>query len=266
VRACKEASGKTFRWLRPFLPGFALAAIAAAPAMANTITFAQAIDFSLGQDWSISTSGAGCASGAGPCTTSISITSSGFNSLFSFLPASTLSIVGQQSNFTLTATSTTIGNCATTCGNGDGYTEAGFNGSFEYVGLTGPYVGKVFLKATFTNATFGSTINGGTGSVGYNGSISLGNLTMTSDFLSFMNQTNENASWTFSSVTPAFTVGTVTAADQAFPSVGTITATGTGTFATAPGFAPEPGSLTLFTAGAGLLALMGRRRFQKKNQ
>jgi hypothetical protein len=248
----------------------AVAVMAVAPAMANTITFAQYSDVSAGQDWNVVTSGAGCNTPAIPCSTTISVTSSGFNSLFIFVPGSGLGTVAVPADFTFTATSTdTPGNCGVACASSDSFTQGGYTGSFSYVGL-GPYAGLTLLSATFMNATLGNVnIGEGTGGVSYSGSLILnpGNLTMSSQVLNFtaLPQTEEDASWTFSSVNPLFSVGTVSASDQAYLSVGTFKATASGTFATQPGFIAEPDSLTLTSFGFGLCGLaFVLRRFRSK--
>ncbi len=247
-----------------------MAVIAVAPAMANTITFAQYSDVSGGQDWNITTAGSGCNTPASPCSTTISVTSSGFNSLFIFVPGSGLGTVPVDADFTFTATSTAIGNCGVACATGDSFTQGGYSGSFSYVGLSGPYAGLTLLTATFANATFGNlNIGEGTGGVSYSGSLTLnpGNLTMSSQVLNFtaLQQTEEDASWTFSSLNPLFSVGTVSASDQAYPSATTFLATASGTFATQPGFLAEPDSLTLTSLGFGLCALaFVLRRFRSK--
>lgn len=263
-------SKKSFRGLA-VLPAMAgLVLMGAGSAAANTITFAQYSDVSAGQDWSITTSGAGCNTPATPCSTTIKVNSAGFNSLFIFVPGSGLGTVPVAADFSFTATSTnTIGNCSSTCAtspNPDSYTQGGYNGTFTYIGL-GPYAGLTLLTGTFSNAIFGATLNGGTGNVAYSGSVTINpaNLTFSSQVLDFSAQTAENASWTFSSVNPLFSIGNANGSFQAYPSVGTFLATGAGTFATAPGFLPEPDSLTLTSVGLGLcLVGFGLRGFRAR--
>jgi hypothetical protein len=271
LRFPQGSKERRFRFLSTVVCGLAVAVIAVAPAMANTITFAQYSDISPGQDWSIVTSGSGCNTPANPCSTTISVAANPDNSLFIFVPGSGLGTVPVLANFTFSATSTdTLGNCGVACANGDSYTQGGYNGTFSYVGAAGSaYAGVTLLSATFTGAIFGATVDKGTGGVSYSGSIALnpGNLTMFSQVLNFSSppQTEEDASWTFSSVNPLFTVGTVNGSDQAYPSATTFNATGAGTFATQPGFVAEPDSLALTSLGFGLCGLaFVLRRFRSK--
>lgn len=240
-----------------------LAAIAVAPATAATITFAQVVDLG-GNDWSYTTSGSGCNTPAAPCTTTVTVTSTGVNALFVFLPASGVTLLPQEATFSLTATldSTTIGNCATNCAPDTGYTQAGYSGSFQYIEVGGPDPGADLLSGTFSNSTLATNIyNPGNPTDGYgqSGSLILSDLSLSSAFINFAGSIQQNGSWAYSSITPPFTVGTVSGGNQAFPSVGTFTASAAATFATT--VVPESSSTLLTSLGIALcgLAFLQRR-------
>jgi hypothetical protein len=76
-------------------------------------------------------------------------------------------------------------------------------------------------------------------------SATAGNLSQrvfTSQFVAFIGETDEDASWSLSSLIPNFAVGTVTN-DQAYPAAGVLNASGTGTFSSNPVPAPQPTTL-----------------------
>ncbi len=240
-----------------------LGAITVSPAAAATITFAQVVDLG-GNDWSYTTSGSGCNTPAAPCTTTVTITSTGVNALFVFLPASGVTLAPQEATFSLTATldSTTIGNCATNCAPDTGYTQAGYSGSFEYLEVGGADPGADLLSGTFSGAIFATNIynpsvpNDGNGQ---SGSLILSDLSLSSAFMNFAGSIQQNGSWAYSSITPPFTVGTVSGGDQAYPTAGTFTASAAATFATT--VVPESTSTTLTSLGIALcgLAFLQRR-------
>jgi hypothetical protein len=88
----------------------------------------------------------------------------------------------------------------------------------------------------------------------------LNRLVFTSGFLNFVGQTQEDASWSLSSLIPNFAVGTVTL-NQAFPAAGPFNAAGSGTFSSNPGpWAPEQGPLVLIGGSLCAVALAMRRR------
>ncbi len=215
------------------------------------------------QEWNISTTG-----------NSTTVTSNG-SVFFLFSGVAGLPFSGVQiANFTLTATSTQIGSCGVACGPGDSFDQFGYTGTFSFTDESS-VPGALLLAGTFsvtgspstTGAQFNSNI--GSASGGFDASATAGNLNqlvLTSQFLNFTGQTQENAAFSLSSVVPDFSVGTVTG-NQAYPSPGPFDASGTGTFASNPGptasVAPEPDAC--FMIGGGLLGLgiLSRKKFRK---
>jgi hypothetical protein len=191
---------------------------------------------------------------------------------FTFLVAGTIfGEAPQLANFSLTAASTQIGNCAVACGGGDTLTQYGYAGTFSFTDAAGGLdPGALLLMGTFavtgspatTGAQFSSSMGGSGGS--FDASATAGNLNqlvLTSAFLNFSNQTEEDSSFSLSSLNPNFAVGTITN-DQAYPGAGPFLASGTGTFSSNPGpsTVPEPGTVCLM-AGAGLIGIgLARRR------
>lgn len=97
--------------------------------------------------------------------------------------------------------------------------------------------------AATTGAQFGSHI--GSNGASFDASATAGNLDQlifTSQYLAFIGETDEDASWSLSSLIPNFAVGTVTN-DQAYPAAGVLNASGTGTFSSNPVPAPQPTTL-----------------------
>jgi hypothetical protein len=228
--------------------------------MAVPITFAQFVETDGLQDWAISTAG-----------TTTTVSESGTVN-FSFQGAgSPFGGVPQLANFTLNATSTSLGGCDVSCGAGDGYTQAGYSGTFSFTdGTVGALFGTNFLSGTFavtgspatTGAQFSSNI--GSGNASFTASATAGNLNQlvfTSAYLNFPNATTQEvASFSLSSLIPNFAVGTVTA-NQAFPAAGPFAGAGTGTFSSNPQLlvAPEPATFGLIGAG-----LLGAGLFRRK--
>jgi len=266
-----RGSAKT---LNVFAAAFGLALILAAPAAANTITFAQYFEQGGGQQWTVTNNG----------SNTITISASG-TEFFEFSNTAT-PFDGDllTATFTLNATSTTAGNCNTTCGANDPYNENGYHGTFSFLatGDTGVGIanGTNLLSGTF-NTTLGqkgATLSSapGSGSATLQDSTDPTNTTQlvfTSAILSFASQTSENASYSLSSVNPNFSLRSIGPPGcgasplpqcTAFPG-GTgntpdqFSAAGTGTFATAPGFVPEPGSMTLIGLGLCGIAVISRR-------
>jgi len=246
--------------------GSAAAIVAAAlaatmPASASVVTFAQYFqtDGAL-QQWSITTSG-----------TTTTVTASG-SVLFQFSGVSGLPFAGPEgATFTLTATSTQVGNCGISCGPGDSYVQPGYAGSFAFTDDdTAP--GTDLLSGVFsvtgspatTGAQFSSSVGGTGGS--FNASATAGNLlqlVLTSDYLSFIGQTEEDASWSLSSLLPNFSTGTVTG-NQAYPG-GEFNAAGSGTFSSNPGPLSEvPEPATFVVMGGGLMGMAWVLRKHKK--
>ncbi len=160
---------------------------------------------------------------------------------------------------TLSATSTQIGGCTVSCGAGDSFTQFGYAGTFSFIDA-GRAPGANLLSGTFavtgspstTGAQFSSNIGSGSGS--FTASATAGNLNqlvLTSAYLAFLNETDEVASFSLSSLIPNFAVGTVTNG-QAYPAAGSFNAAGSGTFSSNPGpvpAVPEPPTFALLAAG-----------------
>jgi len=188
--------------------------------------------------------------------------------LFQFSGVPTQFVGAQTATFTLHATSGQVGNCGVSCGPGDSFVQPGYSGTFSFID-TQDVPGLNLLSGTFavtgspatTGAQFSSSIGGTGGS--FNASATAGiliQLVFTSGFLSFIGQTQEDASWSLSSLIPNFAVGAVTL-NQAFPAAGPFNAAGSGTFSSNPGpSAPEPGSVILIGGGLCAVALAMRRR------
>jgi hypothetical protein len=237
----------------------ALAALAASSSFAASITFAQYFQTNgAQQQWSITTAGS---------TTTVTASGSVF---FAFSGVSVPFAGPETANFSLSATSTQVGNCGVNCGAGDSYVQPGYAGSFSFTNA-GSMPGSNMLSGVFavtgspatTGAQFSSSVGGSGGS--FNASATAGNLlqlVMSSDFLSFVGQDTQNASWSLSSLIPNFTTG-VPVGNQAFPGE-QFNASGTGTFSSSPGpsAVPEPASMTLMGGGLVMVAWFGRRRFK----
>ena len=241
-------------------PVLALALMSGSAARAaGPITFAQYFEQAGNQQWSISQSGG---------TTSISASGQEF-----FLFSNTLTAyngVLQTAQFTLNASSTQAGACGVACAAGDSFAQLGYSGTFSFVATSGPLTGLVLLGGTFNVAPSGATLNTNIGSsqagIGDSSGVSdPSNLTFNSQVpgLSFASQTELDASWSLSSLNPNFAVTNITFTGTGFVATpsGSYTAAGSGTFATEPGFIPEPGSLYMTSIGIGLcgLALLSRR-------
>jgi hypothetical protein len=208
----------------------ALVIIGVSPSIAvGPVTFAQYTQSNgAAQDWMISNSG---------ITTTVT-ESGAVNFTFSGVPG--LPFSGPQAaTFTLSATSTSIGQCGVNCGAGDSLTQAGYAGMFQF---TDTALGTDLLSGVFavtgSPSTTGAQFSSHMGSSGasFDASATAGNLSqlvMSSAYLVLLGQTQEDASFSLSSLIPDFTVGTVTSG-QAYPS-GTFNAAGTGTFSSNPG-------------------------------
>jgi len=241
---------------------FALALVVASPALATPLTFAQYFQLNgAQQQWAITNTGA-----------TTTITASG-NVLFNFSGVSGLPFAGpEDAMFTLTVSSGQLGNCAINCLAGDGFTQQGYTGTFSFIDNSGGFAnGMNLLSGTFaittgSAATTGAQFSSNVGSSGgsFNGSSTAGNLNqlvLTSAYLNFTGQVQENASFSLSSLIPNFAVGAVVA-DQADPS-GTFNAAGSGTFSSNPGptnATPEPASAFLIGGGLIGLGLLGRKK------
>ena len=236
----------------------ALGMLAVFSAAAAPVTFAQYFQNDGNQQqWTVSTSG-----------TSTTVSASG-NVFILFSGLSGLPFAGPQNAvFTLNAISTQFGNCGVNCGPGDSFVQPGYAGEFSFTAVDS-LAGMNLLSGTFavtgspstTGAQFSSSVGSSGGS--FNASATAGNLNQLvfmSDFLSFTNQTHEDASWSLSSLIPNFATGTVTG-NQAFPFGPTpFHAAGTGTFSSEPGPTAIPEPVTLCLVGGALLGLGVLRR------
>jgi hypothetical protein len=244
-----------------------MAIIAASPSMASPITFAQFVETDGGQDWSISESTTGSTT-----TTTVSETGTVYFS-FQGTPSAAQPFGGlpQLANFTLSATSTSLGNCAVNCGPGDGFTQAGYAGTFSFTDATaGVLFDTNFLSGTFavtgdpaiTGAQFTSNI--GSGNATFTASATPGNLNQlifTSSYETFAPATTQEvASFALSSLIPNFAV-TTPVVTQAYPS-GAFGAAGSGTFSSnpAPTVSPEPASFVLIAGGLFGLGVLRRKK------
>jgi hypothetical protein len=239
----------------------ALVALSASAARAGPITFAQYIqtDGST-QQWDIATTG-----------NSTTVTASG-SVYFSFSNVPGLPFSGPElANFTFTATSTQFGNCGVSCGDGDSYVQPGYVGTFSFIDA-GIDPGANLLSGTFavtgnpakTGGQFSSSIGSSGGS--FNSSSTKGNLgqlVFTSSFLTFLNSTTENASWSLSSLFPNFYTGLVQGGNNAFPGP-LFDASGSGTFsAYTPMPIPEPWSFAILAAGLTCVGFSRQSRMRR---
>lgn len=245
-------STNIFDLLRALAVPCALAA-SVSPLMAAPLTFGQYIQQNgATEQWAVSTAGT---------TTTVSASGSVF---FSFSGVPGVPFSGPESaTFTLNATSSQLGHCGVNCGPGDSFSQPGYSGTFSFID-SGMDPGANLLSGTFavtgspstTGAQFSSHI--GSSGASFDASATAGNLdqlVMTSQFISFFNVTDADASFSLSSLIPDFAVGAVTAGD-AFPAAGPFNTSGSGTFSVDAGAViavPEPATFALF--GFGLLGL-----------
>lgn len=237
-----------------------LATIAVSPANAGPVTFAQYIQNNgATQQWSVTTSGG---------TTTVHASGAEFFT-FSGVPGAPVGVV--DASFTLTATSTSLGNCASVCASGEGYGQAGYAGTFAFTDTdAGANFNANLLSGTFavtgspalTGAQFLSNIGGSGG--GFAASATAGNLNQLiflSAFINFSGATEEDASWSLSSLIPNFALGAINGSFQALPAAGPFNASGTGTFAAAN--TPEPATLCLVGAALLGVGMLRRKRISK---
>ncbi len=237
----------------------AFVAIATGPALATPVTFAQYVQQNgSSQQWTITTSG-----------TTTTVGGSG-SVLFYFSGVSGVPFSGgEPAKFTLTATSSSIGQCGVSCGAGDSLTQAGYTGTFSFIDA-GSAPGANLLSGMFsvtgspstTGAQFSSHV--GSSGASFNASSTAGNLqqlVMTSQYLAFIGETDETASWSLSSLIPNFATGPITS-NQAYPASGSFNAAGSGTFSSNPGpvAAPEPGTVALLATGLLGLGFLARKK------
>ncbi len=253
------------RWMCLMALTGSLGLAAAGSCLAAPITFAQFISTNGTQTWSINETTSG-----GVTTTTVTEVGDAYFS-FQGINAQPFSGLPQLARFTLSATSTSLGNCAQSCGPGDGFTEAGYAGSFSFTDeAAGAYLGANLLSGIFavtgSPATTGAqlTSNIGSGNASFTASATAGNLNqlvLNSAFLTFLpSTTDEVASFSLSSLTPNFAV-TTAVNNQAYPN-GSFGAAGAGTFSSNPAptvnSTPEPSAF--FLIGGGLMMVGFRIR------
>ena len=244
----------------PIVALCALGVLAAGSSQATPITFAQYTQTNgATQQWTISNSGS-----------TTTVTASG--TVFLTFSGVTGFSGPEAANFTLSATSSQVGNCGVNCGPGDSYSQPGYVGTFSFID-NGSHPGTNLLSGNFavtaapasTGAQFASSIGSSGGS--FNSSSTAGNLgqlVLTSAYLNFAGQTEENASFSLSSLIPNFAVGTVTGS-QADPS-SSFAASGAGTFSSNPGptNAPEPATFGLLGAGLLCVGFISKKKFVRQ--
>ncbi len=241
----------------------ALALIGAGSASATPITFAQFIETNGFQDWTIAATTSGS-------TTTTTVAESGLT-YFSFQGVSPQPFGGAPvlANFSLMATSSSLGNCASNCGPGDGFAQAGYSGTFSFTdGVAGAFFGTNLLSGTFSvtgsPATTGAQLisNLGSGNASFTASATAGNLNQlvfSSAYEVFAPTTTEEvASFSLSSLIPNFAI-TTPVNNQAYPS-GSYTAAGSGTFSSNPPPTVSPEPSTVFLIGGGMFGLFLMRR------
>jgi hypothetical protein len=232
---------------------FALAIVAASTATAGDVTFAQYDQVNgATEQWTISTAGN---------ITTVSATGSEYF-IFSGVTGFNGPVLA---NFTFSATSDTLGNCADVCADGESFTQAGYSGSFAFTD-EGSDPGADLLSGVFQVVGNGAQLASEIGSTGGSFDASatssdLNQLVLSSSFLNFSNQTQEDASWSLSSLLPDFAVGTVSGG-KALPATGPFDASATGTFSSNPGptNTPEPGTFVLIGCGMVGVSLLRRRK------
>jgi hypothetical protein len=246
-----KRSSFRFSILGSLAAALALASFGTGSASASTITFAQYFQFGGPvNQWTIST--------VGTTSTITGASPAGDPELFAFMVPTALGapVQTQFATFSFSATSSTVGNCATNCSAGDPFTQSGYTGSFSFTEVGGPDPGANLLTGNFTNIGTLSADIGGTGATFLASDPS--QITMTSAYLAIT--APDDASFSLSGLNPAFFI-TPSGTDQGYPDAPIIGA-GDGTFSDTSGV-PEPATFAMIGGGLLGLGLLSRKKLAR---
>ena len=237
------------------------AVLAVSPAMASPITFAN-YSISVGGDsWTVTTVGT---------TTTITDTKA---VTFEFTVANSLgaAFTAIPATLVLSTSSSQLGTCSSSgCASGS-FTQYGYAGTFSFTDtansqnlLSGTFATTAGSLST-TGAQLGATIGGSGGTLQASATPSdLTQLVMTSAYLNLTGDTQETATFSLSSASPPFSLQGISG-NTAYPAVGTVTASSSGTFSSdSPALTPEPATLSLMGGALIGLAMLRRKKLSSK--